>query len=510
MASNKELFDLIKSLDSKEKRYLKLLMKALSGPKEKRYQNHFDIIVSMKKYDDLLWKRKMGLKITSKQIKETNNYLYDFILKGLMMYSNPTDKSKNRILVDSQKVNTLMRKGLYHTAAKKIDELIQLSEEQQYFDLSLHLLNEKRSINFGTGLLKSDPNFMLGILDNFDANLEHAQNINDYLRYLDGAKRVIEKWTTIRSPEVEEKYLALLAHPLMDNEKMATCLRSRNLYYILKLALLTNLQSEAKCLAESNSAIDYFTHKAKKLDNALYIGFMLNKKMEICTIFKLYDELATTIELFESKAKNLASFTEQIYWFIMSFRHRLTLFYYQQNISEFKKSLENLDVELYKTCQSSYPTVYGECEFTKAKIHHLAGEMDEAIDCLNNVFDAGKKISIELLVAARILFLMIHYELGNQFYLPYAIQSLYRTILKTNSIYLAERELLSFLRQAIQVKDHAELKVLEQNLLNKWLEMKNDKYQKDFFYFFPYCEWIESHITGKSFGSLIGATNNKI
>ena len=91
--------------------------------------------------------------------------------------------------------------------------------------------------------------------------------------------------------------------------------------------------------------------------------------------------------------------------------------------------------------------------------------------------------------------------------MPYAIQSLYRTILKSNSIYLAERELLSFLRQAIQVKDHDELKELEQNLLNNWLEMKNDKYQKDFFYFFPYCEWIESHLTNQSFGSMVNANS---
>ena len=155
-------------------------MKALSGPKQKRYKHHFDTIVSMKKYDDLIWKRAMGLKITTKQIKETNNYLYDFILKGLMMYTNPKDKTKNRILVDSQKINMLIRKGLYQTASKRIDELITVAEEQQFYDLSLHLLNEKRSINFGTGKLNRDSDFAFQLYDQFEGNLKVCENINEY------------------------------------------------------------------------------------------------------------------------------------------------------------------------------------------------------------------------------------------------------------------------------------------------------------------------------------------
>ena len=498
MANNQELYELIKSLDSKEKRYLKLLMKALSGPKQKRYQKHFDAIVAMKKYDDLIWKRSMGLKITTRQIKETNNYLYDFILKGLMLYSNPKDKSKNRVLVDAQKINTLMEKGLYTTAAKKINELIQLAEEQQFYDLSLHLLNEKRSIHFGTGLLKSDPQLMPNILDNFDSNIIHAQNINDYLRFLQKAKEVLEKWTTIRDAEVESKYIELLKNDLMKSDEKATCPRSKNLYFILKLALLTNLRSEEECMQECDKAIAYFTNEANTL-SAFYIGFMLNKKMEICTIFKEYKLLNETLKIFNSNSGKAKNHSEQFYWFIMSIRHQLNAFYAFQKVKEFNLLIEDIDTEKYESSSITYPTVYIECEFTKAKIYHLNGQFNEALECLDKVLDTGKNIRLDLKIAARILFLIIHYELGNQLYLPYAIQSLYRAILKTNSSHLAERELLTFLRQAIQVKDAADLKALQQNLLSSWQKMMDDKYQKDFFFFFPYCEWIESQISGKSF-----------
>ena len=375
MASNSELFELIKSLDSKEKRYLKLLMKALSGPKQKKYQKHFDAIVSMKKYDELLWKRKMGIDSTTKKLKETNNYLYDFVLKGLLMYSNPKDKSKNRVLVDAQKINMLTRKGLYKTAAKRIDELIEVSEEQQFFDLSLHLINEKRSINFGTGKLTRDRDFAHGIYTHFEANLEICKNINDYLRLLEKTKLVFDKWTTVRSKEIETAYEDLLNHPLFEHHEKALSLRSKNLYFVLKLVLLLNLYREQACFEEIEASLVYFDADNLGLDNHLYLGFMLNKKMEICYFFNKYDDLRTTLQVFDSKVSQLKTYAEKKYWFAYSIRHHLRLFYVSKDIDGFIKYISGIDSEKYATIATDYYGVYAEIEFEMAKLYHLAGDL---------------------------------------------------------------------------------------------------------------------------------------
>ena len=93
----------------------------------------------------------------------------------------------------------------------------------------------------------------------------------------------------------------------------------------------------------------------------------------------------------------------------------------------------------------------------------------------------------------------MHYELNNTFYLPYAIQSLYRVILKTSTEFTAERVMLSFLKKAINSYNENEITELQQKLITQWKSMRNDPYQRDFFFYFPYCEWIESRINKQPF-----------
>ena len=499
MASKLELYDLIKSLDAKEKRYMKMLMKALSGSKEKKYQAHFDAIVSMKKFDKLLWKRKMGLSATTKQIKETNNYLYDFILKGLIIYTNAQDKSQNRILVEAQKINMLMKKGLYDTASKKIDELIQLSNDQQFFDLSLHLLNQKRSISFGTGKLANDEHFAEQIYDDFEHTVNQCNNINEYLRLLHRTKLLVDKHSTVRNAEIEATYHQLGRHPLLESGNLATNLRSKNLFFVIKLALCYLTFNEEEAFRVSDQSIDYFGNGNSKLYDELYFGFMMSKRLELCALFGRWEEFEKSLERFNSRLSHLKTFSQKQYWFMHNYRHVLIFLYAKTDLEQFKKTVEELNLDEYENSINAYAGVYFECEFNTARLYHLDGNYDMAIEKLNKVIDNHKFIGDDHLIAAKILLLIIHFELDHRQYLPYAIQSLYRSLLKMKGNFLAEKKLIHFLRKAIKLNNRTEFMILTKSLFKSWNSMKQEKFQRDFFFYFPYCEWILSKIENRPF-----------
>lgn len=500
MASNKELFDLIKSLDPPEKRYLKKLMKALAGNKQRKYQEHFDKIVSMKKYDDLIWKRAMGLKASPKKIKETNNYLYDYILKGLAMYISVTDRSKNRVLVEAQKIHILHQKGLHETTYRRIQEMIDLSQKEQYFDLCLHLLNEKRSVGFSLGKLTLRDPDLYRVYDDFDVCLEKAKNINAFLRLLMQLRELFDLTETIRSPESESEFRIILSNPLLSDVNNALSPRAVNMYYVIKLALQSALMMEDESIRLCEEGVGTFSDPSNRLNNPLYVGFMLNKRLEMISLFGRWHEFDAWFPRFQKLSrKHTKNYHHRKYFLINGIRHRLNGAYHLQRTEELPAIEASFDAEFYETCRLDYASAFYECEFHFAKMYHLCGQYEEALAKIESILSNRQHVRNDLEMSARILHLIIHYDLNNNLYLPYAVQSLYRILRKSPVSYEPEWALVRFLKKLTRTTDHRELSAIRLELLENWEGSKQDKYQRDFFYYFPYCEWISSKLNGVHF-----------
>ena len=129
----------------------------------------------------------------------------------------------------------------------------------------------------------------------------------------------------------------------------------------------------------------------------------------------------------------------------------------------------------------------------------LVGQYDEALERINNILGGKQYVRKELLLATRVLYLVVHHDLNNALYLPYAVQSLYRILLQSPVKYLAESKLISFLKKLPRLRNNDELRVAKKELLMQWEGMKQDKYQRDFFYYYPYREWVQASIEQRPF-----------
>lgn len=508
MAKNIELFNLVESLKPKEIRYIKLLMKALGGQTKKKYQSHFDTILGMSTYDEIQWKRKIGHNKSKKNIQETNDYLYDFILKSLVVYSSSKDKSKDMILAESQKISILKKRGLYEIALKRIDKLIKICYEQDFYDLTPHLINDKRSILFGLGLRFNQPDLFSINYDKYETNINKCKEINDYLRLVFIAGQLVHKHSTIRSAEIEYQFQELNDHPLLKSSNSAATDRAKNLFFSTKLALLNLLYDEENAIRISDESIDYFERINDLKFNELYYGFMLKTRLELCIAFGHWDDFKKTFKKFTDRIPYLTTDREHQFWFAHQCSNALSLFYAEKDMSGFHQFIAQIPDKKLQLCKKTYPHLFYQIEFYTARLYHLDDKLDKALDHLKNIIHQRKNINSDLLIASKFLYLIIHFELNNDEYLPYAIQSLYRSLLKTETIFITERALMNLLKKAINITNKKDFTKLYINTLKEWNTLKADKYQRDFFYYFPYCEWILSKIKNKSLLEILNEQPN--
>jgi len=96
---------------------------------------------------------------------------------------------------------------------------------------------------------------------------------------------------------------------------------------------------------------------------------------------------------------------------------------------------------------------------------------------------------------SRMLFVLIHFELGNHGLLEYELRSIYRLIKKKESPMKIELEVLNFIRDSTKEPDAPPpFVVLRANLL-KLLE---DPFEKTFLYYVNVMDWVDGKISPQS------------
>ena len=94
---------------------------------------------------------------------------------------------------------------------------------------------------------------------------------------------------------------------------------------------------------------------------------------------------------------------------------------------------------------------------------------------------------------ARMLHLIVHYEMGHIQLLEYLVKSVYRFLRKMEDLNAIQKEVLAFLRKALYAQ-HSELTPLFEKLrlsLLKWVE---HPFEKRSFLYLDIISWLESKI----------------
>lgn len=138
--------------------------------------------------------------------------------------------------------------------------------------------------------------------------------------------------------------------------------------------------------------------------------------------------------------------------------------------------------------------------FQYFQIYFGNGNYDKALDYLNKWLNLPKSLERQdLQTLARILNLIIHYEMGNTLLLESLLRSTYRYLKKADHLRPIERKILSFIKNSTRVYDQKEMQAYYVSL-QKDLDNLSDSGKVGPF---DLASWLESKINKKPFAQIV-------
>lgn len=461
MATSDDLFRLIKSLKQSEKRYFNIFSSTHVKGERNNYVKLFQAIDKQDEYDEAAILKKFKKEKFAKQFSVTKNYLYNFILKSLRSYySGKSIDSK--INEDLESVKLLSHRGFYKRALKIIKKIKQLAWEYEKFYSVLPILDLEYSTY--SVLYSNDKvqEYKKKYLVERAYALELIDNEHQYSLLLDDAYDLYRESMVVRTEEDLKKYEEIIQHPLLQNIENALTYDSKKifyntwaLYHTIKNDYLTafsydKLQLE---LLEDNSNI-----KEERIYSYLEISHNL---LYSCLELKRYDEFMEIME----KLKAVSS--EKQYVEKLSFQdsaqmfdtvNGLTLDYYLYT-RQFDNALKITDdikkgLKLYRLALEDEAKIH--LYFKVAKLFFYTGVWEKALVWVTKIDFHEKQSSADGAICyARILKLLIYYEMGESYYdlLQYEIKSARRFLQKKGRLYQVEDTILKYLYRLVSTSD---------------------------------------------------------
>jgi tetratricopeptide (TPR) repeat protein len=133
------------------------------------------------------------------------------------------------------------------------------------------------------------------------------------------------------------------------------------------------------------------------------------------------------------------------------------------------------------------------------------GEFSKALGIINKLLNEyQKELRYDIQSAARILNLILHYELGNKSLLEYNAISAYRFLYKSKRLFKLENIILGFIKKKMHdiYTPEEEVKAFIK-LREEFLPLLDDPYEKKAFEYFDYISWFDSKIENRSFEEIV-------
>ncbi len=493
-----KLFDLIKSLTGPEKRYFKLFASGGRSEKASKYIQLFDAIDAQNAHDDealkaIVYKNET---IQSRKYSELKAYLYDLILKSLQGYDEKSSvdfRLKNML----QSVRVLYKRSHYEDCKELLQKVKKLAYHFESFSHILEVLNWEKQVAYA----QMDIAFLDSELKRIDQEesecLEQLRNLSIYRNIFFQVLITIRKNAFLRNEEQREMLNEILDHPLLKESSQAQSHRARILYHrIYGLYYYATMDYDAfynvsRQIIESMESQPHFL----KEDVSEYISALSNYSLS-CGLLERYEEVEKCLEKFQKITPNTLDDELKIHMEYYGKKFALCIFTgrFEEGLSALEKHLK----ELRKFGEDSFQR--GRFYFQYFYIYFGMGNYDQALEYLNEWLNLPRSIERQDLQSlARILNLIIHFEMGNSMLLEYLFRSTYRFLRKRNRMHGFERRVLTFIRDSSKIQSNRELKAAFEALKGDFEALGQDPSEKVMLQYFDFITWLDSKINNQSF-----------
>ncbi len=487
MAKKGQLFLLIKSLTKAEKRYFKLYATAVGS--SKNYTVLFDAIDKQEVYDEQAIKKKFKGQAFINQLHVTKNHLSKLIMKSLRNFH--AGLSKDAELKDLLKeVEILFQKELYDQCHYTLQKAEDMATTYEKHTILIEVLSWRRKLALARQTIYGKKDNLVKLTDRTQASIASLEALNGY-------------WNmTFNITELgfgDKAYFNALANdPRLNDLSHADTIQSKVLYYHLRYVCYTVSGDEQKGEAAIDDLValleehphrikedpsSYITGLNNKISMLLFrrdtnaIPALLEKVRGVPEKYGLRNEKKITVKLL-ARTYNIEL---EMYRDTEALEKGAALIEVIQQFLNDHKGVVSIDYRLSFYYQFAY-------------IYFLRKEYARALPWLNRILNENfMEVKQEIQTYARMLNLIIHFELDNIMILKYAVDSTRRFLKKKRDLHEFETILLKFFSH-LSTANRSDYTMLFEQLQNDLLTPGKEKVDSNVLDYLNFKQWIESRL----------------
>jgi len=504
-----KLFNLIKSLSGSEKRYFKVFVSNRHSDKGSKYTRLFDAIEGQKELDEEALKKLIYADgpIESRKYSELKSYLYDLILKSLHGYDEKTSIDF-RLKSLLQNVRVLYKRSHYPECVEMLDKVKKLAYRYESFISVVEVLSWEKQVAYAQENIEFLDS-QLGRIDKEEQDcLEQLRNISTYRNILYQLIISRRKDAVLRSELKVEKLNTIMRNPVLKNIEQAKSHRAKILYYRIYSNYNYSILAYKDFYQYSLQLVELMESRKDLLkeDVSGYI-FAMTNLMLACGLLGKHSELENYLDFFKSIKVQTIDDELRVFKLYNSLKFRLCIVSgeFEEGLTALKKHLK--DAKKYDPQSFERGTFY----FQYFYIYFGIEDYEKALEALNQWLNLPRSVEREDLQSlARILNLIIHYEMDNSILLEYLIRSTYRFLKKRNRVFEFEKQILNFIQKAIKIQNKKELKKAFQNLKEDFEKLSEIPSEKVMLQYFDIISWVDSKILDQPFSEILKARFHEI
>ena len=504
MVPSNDLFELIKSLTAQEKKFLTSQFAYTEGD-ENTYKKLYDAIERQSEYDELKIKKKFSKTINERSFPVIKNRLFHFILDSLRVsYANDLPDFSVRQMIE--KATILNEKKLRDAAWKLTLKAKQEALLNELFPEALRALEIERKNIFFQAQEHYDRLLKENTLEEKDT-VEKLKNLTAYEDLQSKMFSIYRANLSVRNKEDAAFLNEMIRHSLLQDATTALSFRAKYHFYIISATCY-------RYLGDLEKGFTYIQKLASMIETApmlhnrlmMYLNVLPEMAVIQASLGKFADALVI-VQKIRELGRSYPQFVKSIAPAMIFRKIAITETDLYIRIPDYEAGaaqLSRIEDEL-KKYHSVLPQ-YGHyiLYYNIGLLYFGTGDCHNALHWLNRILNENKdEYVLDLTCAARMLFLIIHLELGNDDLLEYAAQSTQRYLTTRKRKYKVETVFLELLHLILNPDRKKELHSIYPQMLAQLKSLRSDPYEKGAFEHFDFVSWCESRIQNCTFGEIV-------
>ncbi|PSR14406.1 MAG: hypothetical protein DA408_12670 [Bacteroidetes bacterium] len=467
------LYDLVHTLTQSEKRYLKVQ----AGAGEKDYLHLLDALLAQKTFDEQqLVQDHQGANFV-RHLAVNKQYLYALLLNKLTQFGQ--QKLEDQVVAKLAATNVLIEKGLYRAAYHELRKGQQIATQYELFELQMMLCGLEKKLRALQPFKKQDDTHLEQLFKRELDSLAQLKNTVEYAYLAQQVVRFQMQFQKIQNAAQHQHLAGLTQSAQFQHLHLATNFKSK-IYFYQANATYQFVQGQVKKAYEINREfLDLLEANPHflRLYAERYIATLNNMLIDSLVIgdYEVLKEgisrLVMTLQRPEFKSiKNIAA---------RVFRQRyLLLINWSLSQRDFAKALawipkiEEGLAQFGKKIEKHHRITF---YYLIAYLLFLNRQYDRALKWNNLILDDPKEDAVkEIFYFARILNLLLHYELGNHALLESLLASTPKYLKARRPIYATEKALFRYLGKLLHHPDKAE----KQKLMADFKAEMDERFQQ--------------------------------